>query len=96
MTNRDQFVSDLKSRLDRWNAEVAKWEARAERSRDDYLATYQAKRDEALYQLKLLEKASASAYDDVAKGADEAWKALSQAYEKASTHFAKSQSKARR
>ncbi|HUL56282.1 MAG TPA: hypothetical protein VLT60_04755 [Usitatibacter sp.] len=96
MKDRDQFVKDLKSSLDRWNAEAAKWEARAEQSRDAYLAAYHAKRDEALYQLKLLEKASSSAYDDVAKGTDLAWKALSEAYDKALTHFEKPSSKARR
>jgi hypothetical protein len=95
MKNRDQFVEELKASLDRWNAEAAKWESRTAKSRDEHLAAYQAKRDQALYQLKLLEKASASAYEDVAKGADTAWKALSEAYEKALKHFEKSAPKTR-
>jgi len=95
MKNRDQLVKDLKDRLDQWNAQAAQWEAHAQKSRDEYLAAYGARRDEALYQLKLLEKASASAYEEVAKGADTAWKALGEAYEKALKHFEKSGPKAR-
>ncbi|HTS85257.1 MAG TPA: hypothetical protein VLT60_00675 [Usitatibacter sp.] len=96
MTQRDQFVEDLKSRLDRWNAHAAQWEEHARKSRDEYLVKYNERRDQALYQLKLLEKASEAAYGDVAKGADQAWKALSEAYEKAVEHFEKSPAKKHR
>ena len=89
MKTRDQLVNEFKASLDRWNTHAAKWESRTEESRDEYVAAYKAKHDQALYQLKLLEKASASAYDDVAKGADAAWKALSEAYENAVKHFEK-------
>lgn len=90
MKTRDEFVSDLKERLDRWNAEAAKWEARAARAREDQLAAFNARRDEALYQLKLLEKASSAAFEDAARGAEGAWRALSQAFEDARAHFEKS------
>lgn len=89
MKNRDEFVSDLKERLDRWNAEAAKWEARAARAREDQLAAFKARRDEALYQLKLLEKASSAAFEDAARGAEAAWRALSQAFDDARAHFEK-------
>ena len=89
MKNRDQFVSDLKERLDRWNAQAAKWEARAARAREDQLAAFNARRDEALYQLKLLEKASSAAFEDAARGAEGAWQALSQAFDDARAHFEK-------
>lgn len=90
MSKRDEFVNDLKQRLDRWNLEAAKWEARAERARADQLDAFQSRRDEALYQMKLLENASVAAFDDVARGAEAAWKALGEAFETARTHFEKS------
>src|SRR4051794_39609339 len=89
MKNRDQFVNDLKARLDRWNAEAAKWEVRATKARDEQLAAFNARREEALYQLKLLEKASSAAFDDAARGAESAWHALDQAFDKARAHFEK-------
>ncbi len=90
MKSRDEYVNDLKERLDRWNLEAEKWEARVQRARDDQLAAFQARRDEALYQMKLLEKASSAAYDDVARGAEKAWKELAAAFESARVHFEKS------
>ena len=90
MKTRDQLVDDLKGRLDRWNAEAAKWEARALKARDAQLAAFEARREEALYQMKLLEKASGAAFDDVAKGAEAAWKALGEAFESARHHFERS------
>ena len=93
MPKRDEFVNDLKERLDRWNGEAAKWEARAQKARDEQLAAFQARREEALYQMKLLEGASSAAFDDVARGAEKAWKALGEAFESARHHFEKSPGK---
>jgi hypothetical protein len=93
MKNRDQFVNDLKARLDRWNLEAEKWEARGGRLRADQAKAFHARRDEALYQLRLLEMASSAAFDDAAAGAEKAWKALAEAFEKAYTHFEKAPQK---
>ena len=96
MTKRDDVVTSLKERLDRWNLEATKWEARVERARNDQLAAFHEKRDEALYQMKLLEKASGAAFDDVARGAEKAWAALGEAFDAARTHFEKSPRKSTR
>ena len=96
MKNRDQFVEELKAGLDRLNANAAKWESRGEKSRDEFLAAYRARHEQALYQLKLLEKASASAYQDVAEGANAAWRELSEAYDRAVKHFEKTSPNRRR
>ena len=90
MKNRDEYVAKLKERLDQWNAEAAKWEKRANSLKSQQLAEYRAQRDKALYNLKLLEGASASAWTDLTKGADEAWDRMQAAFDKARVHFEKS------
>jgi lipid II:glycine glycyltransferase (peptidoglycan interpeptide bridge formation enzyme) len=96
MINRDEYVQKLKSQLDQWNAEAAKWEAKAREAQahmkaeyDKQLATVNSRRDEALYQMKLLQGASADAWQDMMRGADEAWKNMHEAFSKARSHFEK-------
>lgn len=96
MKTRDEYVVELKQRLDRWNADVARWEAQLKEARASAderwhkdLEKVRAQREKALYNLTLLEKASASAWRDVAKGADAAWDALSASLEQARGHFEK-------
>ena len=96
MKTRDEYVAKLKQQLDQWNAQVDKWEAQAkdakqavkERSEKE-LAVLKAQRELALYNLKLLEAASATAWTDVRKGADEAWARMQAALGEARTHFEK-------
>lgn len=95
-TTRDQYVEQLKARLDRWNAEMAVFETKAKAAREeagkryeDDLNRLRAQREKALYQLKLLEGASAAAWQDFRRGADEAWDLLGAAVSKARTHFEK-------
>lgn len=87
MKSRDQYVKDLKGQLDRWNVAAAKWEKQADALKSKQLADYRSQRDKALYNLKLLENASAHAWTDLAQGADEAWARMQEAFEKARTHF---------
>jgi len=90
MKTRDEYVAKLKTRLDQWNAEAARWEAQAKATKEKQLEAYNLRRDEALYQLKLLENASASAWQEMAKGADAAWDQLQQAAATARSYFEKS------
>lgn len=96
MTDREAYVQKLKSQLDQWNAEAAKWEAKAREAQahlkaeyEGQLASIHGRRDEALYQMKLLQNASADAWMDMMRGADEAWKNLHDAFSKARSHFEK-------
>jgi hypothetical protein len=89
MKTRDEYVSKLKAQLDRWNAEAAKWEAQAKATEAKQLQAFRSRRDEALYNLKLVESASASAWQELAKGADVAWDRMQDAFAKARTHFEK-------
>jgi hypothetical protein len=96
MRTRDEYVAGLKGRLDRWNADAGKWEAQArvahadmKKRYDKQLETLRERREEALYNLNLVEKASATAWQDLAKGADEAWERMQEAFATARSHFEK-------
>ena len=94
MTTRDEYVSTLKTQLDRWNAEIGRWEAQAQaagaEARKRYaeeLSKLSAQREKAQYTLHLLEGASASAWADFRAGTDEAWDRMNAALKQARTHF---------
>lgn len=96
MTSRDEYVRKLKSQIDQWNAQAARWEAQARqaqgRLRQEYahqLEQLKGRREEMLYQLRLLQNASASAWADMMRGADQAWKSVQEAFDSARSHFDK-------
>lgn len=96
MVNRDEYVQKLKSQLDQWNAEAKQWEAKAQEAQSHMKAEYEkqlaavnSRRDEALYQMKLLQNASADAWQDMMRGTEQAWKNMSEAFTKARSHFEK-------
>ena len=53
------------------------------------LETLHARREKALYNLKLVENASATAWTDLVAGADEAWARMREAVRAAQAHFEK-------
>ena len=94
--NRDEYVQKLKQQLDEWNGEAAKWEAKTREAQaamkaeaEKQLAALNSRRDEAFYQMKLLQNASSDAWRDMMSGADKAWKDLQEAIERARSHFEK-------
>jgi hypothetical protein len=94
--DRDAYVQKLKSQLDHWNVEAARWEAQMReaqgRLRDEYarqLEQLKSRREEVLYQLRLLQNASAGAWSDMRRGADQGWKSMQEAFERARSHFEK-------
>ena len=96
MINREEYVQKLKSQLDQWNAEAAKWEAKAKDAQatmkqeyEKQLGMLDSRRDEALYQLRLLQGASNDAWQDMMRGADQAWKNMHEAFNRARSHFEK-------
>lgn len=96
MINRDEYVQKLKVQLDQWNADAKKWEAKAQGAQatmkaeyEKQLKTVHSRRDEAMVQLKLLQGASTDAWQDMMKGADQAWKNMHEAFTKARSHFDK-------
>jgi len=96
MLQRDEYVEKLKVQLDHWNAEVAKWEAKAAGAQAELqaetakrLEELRGRRDEALYQMRLLQNASADAWVDLMRGTEQAWKSLHDAFDRARSHFEK-------
>jgi hypothetical protein len=94
MPTRDDYVAALKGQLDRWNAEIGRWETKAASAKQEVRARYraelekiQAKRERAQYALRLLEKASASAWGDLRWGVDDAWDRMHDAMKDARAHF---------
>ncbi len=96
MINREEYVQKLKSQLDQWNAEAAQWEQKAKTAQTHMKAEYEkqlaavnSRRDEALYQMKLLQSASLDAWQDMMRGTEQAWKNMHEAFDKARSHFEK-------
>lgn len=96
MMNRDEYVQKLKTQLDQWNAEAKTWEAKAKEGQvhmkaeyEKQLAALNSRRDETLYQMKLLQGASADAWQDMMRGTDAALKSMQEAFNKARSHFEK-------
>ena len=94
--NREEYVANLKAQLDKWNAESVTWEEKARNAQADMkteyekqLAALQTRREEAMYQMKLLQGASTEAWKDMMTGADAAWKQMQEAFVKARGHFEK-------
>jgi hypothetical protein len=96
MKTRDEYVSKLKTQLDRWNADMSRWEAQGRSAGAELKQRYEkdlealrAQREKALYQMKLLEGASATAWSELTRGADEAWDRMRASIEKARVNFEK-------
>ncbi|MGB3935979.1 MAG: hypothetical protein WBL29_09745 [Burkholderiales bacterium] len=94
MSSRDEYVEKMKAQLDRWNAEIAQWEAKAGEAQasarveyDKQLEALHQHRDQAMYQMKLMQAAASEAWTDFVRGTDEAWARMREAFDKASSHF---------
>lgn len=96
MISRDEYVAKLKAQIDQWNAEAARWEAKAKTAEAGMKAEYEkqleqwrSRRDEALYQMRLLQNASTDAWTEMMRGADAAVKSMQEAFAAARSKFEK-------
>lgn len=96
MTTRNEYVEQLKKNLDQWNLDLAKWEAKAKETQTDLridyemqLETLRKHRDEAAAKLKELQATSGDAWKELTAGADAAWAAMRESFDKAISHFQK-------
>jgi hypothetical protein len=94
MEKRDEYVEKMKAQLDQWNGEIAKWEAKASEAQagarvefDKRLEAVRQQREQALYQMRLMQSAAGDAWMDMVRGTDQAWASMREAFEKASSHF---------
>jgi hypothetical protein len=96
MTTRNEYVEGLKARLDAWNADLAKWEAKARVAKTDLRIEYEMRldalrkqREVATERLGQLQASAGEAWKELSAGADEAWDKMQVAFEKARAHFQK-------
>jgi cell division septum initiation protein DivIVA len=94
MNNKHAFVTDLKTRLDKLDAELSELEARARQAGADARAAYEArlamirqKRQEAKQKYDVLHAAGENAWEHLKQGAEEAWTSLKVAVDKARSEF---------
>ena len=96
MINRDEYVQKLKSQIDQWNAEAARWQEKANQAQAGMKAEYErqlqqfrAKGEEAKGELRRLQSASADAFTEMMRGADTAMQSMKDAFERARRSFDK-------
>ncbi|TMH44168.1 MAG: aminoacyltransferase [Betaproteobacteria bacterium] len=94
VTKREEYIAKLKTQLDQWNAEMAKWESQAAQAQasmraeyENQLAAIRRHQDQAREQLRKVQAASGDAWMELSRGADEVWAAMRKAFEKASAQF---------
>lgn len=96
--DREEFIKKMKKQFDelnyRYSIERDKFEAKAQHLSTDAKKTFeneleklQELRKEVKEKLVDLDVAGENAWHDVKEGAEEAWKALSKAFKKATSHF---------
>ena len=97
---KDEFLEQMKKKLDdfnyRWNLERNKLEAKIQQESAGAKKKLEADRDDLLkFRKEMKEKiidlevAGENAWDDVKDGVENAWTALSKAFDNATSHFKK-------
>jgi len=91
---RDAYVQKLKAKMDEWNAEIDRIEAKADQadaeSKIEYekqLEDLRAKRRDLEEKIAKLQQAGDDAWEDLKAGIDSAWDALGNALKSAASRF---------
>ncbi len=91
---RDAFARKVKARIDEWNAEIDRLEARAKQAEADARIDYHDEiqelknhRDEARKKLRKFEQAGEGAWEDLKAGVEMAYEAMNQAVHSARKRF---------
>ena len=94
MSNRDAYVEKYKAKLDEWNAEIAKLEAKAEQAGADAKVQYQQEVDklnarlkEARKNMEEIQAANEAAFKDLKSGAEKMWKSFEDSIQKAWSRY---------
>ena len=92
--NRDEFVQRMKAELDRWNAQFGEWEKKTREAQaglrehyERHLDMLARQRAEAARRLEEAQRASPAAWAELSRSADELWRSLRQAYDRAQEQF---------
>ncbi len=91
---RDAYVKKVQAKLDEWNAEIDRLEAKAESAAADARVQYEeqiakakASRDDLRQKLGEIRKAGDEAWQELKSGLDQAWDSLSAAVKSARSKF---------
>lgn len=91
---RDAYVKKIQAKLEEWNAEIDRLEAKADNAAADARVKYQeqiaeakASRDDLKQKLGELRSAGDEAWRELKSGLDEAWDSLSAAVKSARSKF---------
>ena len=94
MIDREQYVTKVKAQLDHFSAQMAAWELRARGAKNDARSELQkqvgilkSRIDDMAFKMELLKGASSEAWNEVARGAEEARKAMQVSFERARSKF---------
>ena len=94
MSDRDAYIKKMKAKLDEWNADIAKLEAKADGAVADMKIDYNEKidalkeqREEAKVKLGELQNASEEAWKDLKAGMENSWNSLGEAVKSALSKF---------
>jgi uncharacterized coiled-coil DUF342 family protein len=94
MTSRQETVDKLKIKLDEWNTKIDELEVQARlaemQNREKYeseIARLKEKRDELKDTLDNMPDSGHKAFEELRTGAEQAWDALSEAYNRARDQF---------
>jgi lipid II:glycine glycyltransferase (peptidoglycan interpeptide bridge formation enzyme) len=94
MINRDEYVQKLKSQIDEWNAQAARWEDKARKAEagtkaeyERQLESFHRRSQEAMSELDRLQRATADAWTEMMRGVDASVKSMQEAFERARRNF---------
>jgi hypothetical protein len=94
MNGRDEYIEKLKAQLDQWERQTTMWETAAREATTEartelekQVGIMKSRADDLVYRMELMKGASADAWQEIARGADEARKTMQDAFEKARFRF---------
>ena len=94
MSNRDEYVSRMKAKLEEWNADIDQLSAKASEVSADLKSEYaeqiealKAKQAAARQKIEEFQQAGGSAWEDMKAGLDLAWTAVGEAIDSAKSRF---------
>lgn len=94
MNERQAYIEKMKAKLDEWNADIDKLEARARDAEADarirlhqQLDELKATREDAARRVRELQDAGSDAWESMRQGAEAAWEEMARAFRDASNRF---------
>jgi hypothetical protein len=94
MSNREEYLATVKAKLDEWDADIDRLEAKASEAQADAQEQYRKQLDnmremrkEAMARYVEMQGAAADAWETMAQGTEKAWNAWLTAFDEARSKF---------